>query len=210
MSVMLLGWTENSDGSGSFYAEWDAVTVTSDVTLYPRWSAWGRGGIGPAGGIVFYDDEEDGSNDISGVRYLSVAPVETEWSGVQWGLSGTPISTGNALGDGSTNTSTIVAALDSASETGKAAQRADDLSYGGADDWFLPSYQEASRLVSGLTGLPTIPGAGFPNSDYYWLSVSSSSSSHTRAAVFQGDRTHSSLQLRDRTSGQLVRAIRQF
>jgi hypothetical protein len=209
VAVRLLGWTENSDGSGGFYAEGDSITVTSDITLYPRWSAWGRGGIGPAGGIVFYDDEEDGADDITG-RYLSVAPEETEWSGVEWGLSGVSISTGTALGDGSSNTATIVAALNSDSETGKAAQLADNLSYGGAADWFLPGYREASKLVSGLSGLPAIPGAGFPNSNYYWLSVASSASADTQAAVFQGDRTHSVLQLRDRSSGQLVRAIRQF
>ena len=51
----------------------------------PFAAGYAIGDTGPAGGIIFYDDEADGVDDIAGARYLEVAPSETEWSDKEWG-----------------------------------------------------------------------------------------------------------------------------
>jgi len=126
---------------------------------------------GPAGGLIFYDK----GSYSDGWRYLEVAPVSTERGNTYWGDYGTVIG-GNAaltgIGDGQAATDAIVAHMEGKSIKGTAAQLCDALSYGGYDDWFLPSKDELDaiwdNLVDDGTGLNN--GVGGFASGYYWSS----------------------------------------
>jgi hypothetical protein len=142
-------------------------TATIGVTSYAI------GDTGPAGGMIFYDDEEDEIDDLPGYRYLEVAPRETEWSNSQWGAYGysvDPSALGTALGDGMMNTENIVNYHDSLenlyplkgtyytnpgayyfkNDGSVAAKLCAELIYGGYDDWFLPSRDELALIHTNL------------------------------------------------------------
>ena len=131
------------------------------------------GDTGPAGGIIFYDDEADGTDDIAGARYLEAAPASTEWDNIEWGDNGTEIgvdaqSTG--IGDGQAATDAIVAHMEGKSITGTAAQLSNGLSHNGYTDWFLPSKDELNEMYVNLHE----EGSGGFSSDTYWSSSESS------------------------------------
>ena len=134
------------------------------------------GDTGPAGGIIFYDDEDDGTDDIVGARYLEAAPASTEWDNIEWGDNGTEIG-GDAqltgIGDGQAATDAVVAHMEAQSITGTAAQRADGLSHGGYTDWFLPSKDELDLMYQNLHE----DGLGGFAADSYWSSSEDGSSS---------------------------------
>jgi hypothetical protein len=120
------------------------------------------GDTGPGGGTVFYDQ---GSN-ANGWRYLEAAPVETE-AAAQWGADGSNVGgTGIAVGAGKQNTALIIRALKAYEETGRAAQICDALSYGGYDDWFLPSKDELALMYTVLAekGLDVFRGDWYKSS----------------------------------------------
>lgn len=117
------------------------------------------GDTGPAGGIVFYvsnggqdgfeaalDDAEGGSSDIG------------------WGCPTTSIqgAAGVVIGTGAANTAAIVAGC---ADTGIAAKLANDFSFGGFDDWFLPSLDELNELYNQKD---VVGGFG---EDLYWTST---------------------------------------
>ena len=141
------GWNTEPDGSGTSYAPGATYSDDADLMLYAEWSAIGE--TGEAGGIIFYDDEADGTDDIAGARYLEAAPASTEWDNIEWGDDGTEIG-GDAqltgIGDGQAATDAIVAHMEGNEITETAAQRADGLSHGGYDDWFLPSKNELDLM----------------------------------------------------------------
>jgi len=121
------------------------------------------GDIGPAGGIIFYDKLEY----TDGWRYLEAAPEDTEISNGQWGAYRHDVSgTQMGLGSGKRNTDIIVAFLNSVNESGKAAQLCKQLTFGGKNDWFLPSMEELNWMYLNLhrAGL-----GGFKN-ERYWSS----------------------------------------
>lgn len=151
-------WCTESDGSGTCYNPNEQFTIgTSNKILYAKWEAYQVGDEGPAGGHVFYDK---GSYSGSPTwRYLEIAPVSKEENNKQWGAVSNciyyeylgltnPQSTNmpTEIGEGKNNTDIIVSWLNSHSETDKAAQICDNLSYERGsvtyDDWFLPSKDE--------------------------------------------------------------------
>ena len=79
-----------------------SLTVISEEDLAPVIASFGYqiGDIGPAGGIIFYDDTDDGIDDIPGVRYLELAPADTTFRAL-WGIYGEDIAgaEGKGLGD---------------------------------------------------------------------------------------------------------------
>jgi hypothetical protein len=148
------------------------------------------GGTGPAGGLVFYDKGEYSG----GWRYMECAPVSTEQH-VRWGVSDkqfvnatadadlageeVAVSTATGIGTGAENTKAIAAMLSAQGKSGRAAQICDALSYGGKDDWFLPSKDELYQIYRNLAakGLGNFPNHGAVNdsdSDWYWSSSGSS------------------------------------
>ena len=162
-----------------------AATNSVDTSYY-------LGGTGPGGGIIFYDA---GSVQLWG-RYLEVAPKTWYGGGSDpsfaWSRNtNAAISTGSAVGTGSSNTDAMVA-LDNAPGYAATAIR----TYAGdggttLGQWFLPSTDEWNLLCSYFTGQPQDPyanyynacsgnaitgrgGAGGFTQNYYWTSTQDS------------------------------------
>ncbi len=209
-------WNTESDGSGTGYDTGASLSMPENgVTLYAQWTSGSGviGKIGPAGGYVFYDDEEDGIDDLPGTRYLEAAPAETEWAEKVWGGYGTEVGTaaqGTAIGTGAANTAAIVAAYGDAEpyegRSDYAAKLADDLSHNGYDDWFLPSKDELNEMYqSGIF----IGDSFYSFSDFHWSSseyFSEASWVQNLGSSYQGG----SQTLLQKRFGYLVRAIRAF
>ena len=118
------------------------------------------GDIGPAGGIIFYDKE----NNSDGWRYLEAAPVATEQT-LPWGNQRVG-GTRTTVGSGKQNTEVIVAYLNNRRENGYAAQYCALLEYGGYKDWFLPSKDELNLMYMNMKQ----KGLGNFRGDWYWSS----------------------------------------
>ena len=104
------------------------------------------------------------------VKGLIVGPSDQQpTTGVAWGCYGVPISgaDGTAIGKGNQNTNDIVSGCDTVyglSAAGSAARWAENLTYGGYSDWYLPSKDELNKLYTNKTAI-----GGFTDS-YYWSS----------------------------------------
>ena len=153
----------NSDGGGSGGGgNGGGATTTYDI-----------GDRGPAGGLIFFDDEDNGSDDY-GFRYLEAAPASTEWNDIEWGDDETDINGDNStvapeldgVGDGQANTTAIVNELGNNGGTDYVAKLADELEHNGYSDWFLPSKDELDLMYHNLAQT----GIGGFASDYYWSS----------------------------------------
>lgn len=145
-------YTEANGGGTQYYTaamestrNWD---VTADTELIAYWME--VGGVGPAGGIVFYDK----GSYSDGWRFLEAAPASTEWTDKPWGGFGTEVGTDTAIGTGEANTQAIVAEYGDnepyENRADYAAKLAADLEYGGYDDWFLPSQDELDQMYQNL------------------------------------------------------------
>jgi hypothetical protein len=104
------------------------------------------GDIGPAGGWIFYDK----GSFSNGWRYLEAAPRDAANGIVEWGLYGTVVGTGTAVGSGKRNTQLLLEALGREGKTGKAAQLCAAFEAGGFKDWFLPSKDELDLMYKNL------------------------------------------------------------
>ncbi len=152
------------------------------------------GSTGPAGGIIFYDDEADGVDDILDCRYLEAAPSGWYGGGVdpkfQWGAwesyTVDPPATATAIGSGKTNTEHIVDYHDNlgtlypdkgdyytnptayyvANDGTVAAKICSDIVINGYDDWFLPSKDELNLMYVNLKE----QGLGGFVDNMYWSS----------------------------------------
>ncbi|PKP60657.1 hypothetical protein CVT91_04625 [Candidatus Atribacteria bacterium HGW-Atribacteria-1] len=158
------------------------------------------GDIGSAGGLIFYDK----GSYSDGWRYLEAAPKSTEWNKKQWddryvtGIAG--IETG--IGTGQSNTTIIIARLNSDSKTGMAAQLCDALVYGGYSDWFLPSLDELNLMYENLY----LKGIGGFTDNSYWSSSADAVSNAWSQDFSNGDRNNKYLKY----SHFSVRAVRAF
>jgi hypothetical protein len=135
--------------------------LESNPENHPDWGALCIGDTGPAGGIIFFDDEDNGTDDYS-FRYLEAAPASTEWNGIEWGGDGTDINGDDftvapeldGIGDGASNTAAIVAEFGSTEpyqgKSDYAAKLADDLEHNFYSDWFLPSRDELDLMYQNL------------------------------------------------------------
>jgi len=165
------------DVSGNFTAEGDFASSgddSSDANDFISDGPYLMGDRGPAGGYIFYDDAADGVNNISNAQYLEVAPASTEWSSPPWGGFGFEIGTtaqGTELGSGKSNTDSIVASYGDSepynNSSTYAAKLCDDLSYGGYNDWFLPSSSETEIMFDNLYN----QGLGDFTHTNYWTST---------------------------------------
>jgi len=190
----LAGWSTAPGGSGDVYLIGDEFIMPDhDVTLYAIWRE-PMLSTGQAGGYVFYDK----GYTSDGWRYLEAAPQDiptgTDY-GYIFGYYKSPttgefveLGTSGAIGTGKDNTEKLVEAMGSfaiisedSSETTDdyAAKLCDDYSYGGYDDWFLPSQGELYLLVQSLRTDLTEPVEVNPRSitpalmgfNYYWSST---------------------------------------
>ena len=191
-------WRVRSRNSDGVYGQtWSAIW-----SFNPEYTVGDRG---PAGGYVFYDDQ-DGGPTITG-RYLEVAPAYTEFHGVEWGTNGTLIGgTGTAIDTGTNNTYRICNALTQNPEPeDRAAELCSDLVVGSYTDWFLPSKDEIELIYQNLHKNSL---GGF-SSTFYW---SSSESTSTSAWMrhFGGESGSDYIDDRTKTNSFYVRAVRNF
>ena len=171
------------------------------------------GDPGPAGGLIFFDDEDNGSDDYA-FRYLEAAPASTEWNDIEYGGSNVTDINGDddtvppeleGVGAGQANTMEIVNELGDNGGTDYAAKLADDLEHDGYTDWFLPSKDELELMYENLheDGL-----GGFEWGGRYLSSSERVVWNATFALSVEfstGD-----LYLKDKDSGGRVRAVRAF
>ena len=176
------------------------ITFTSNDQKRARAQAFRIGETGPAGGIIFYDK----GNNSGGWRYLEAAPVEAEFQ-APWSIRGTGVeNTQSTIGSGKRNTQLIVATFSRVSgEWDTAAQKCDDLEFGGFDDWFLPSKDELDQMYGQLKRR----NLGDFKNEWYWASSGSSpyylDMQHFRDGSLPGAGSRGS------TSQYYVRPIRQ-
>ena len=165
-STGLITWTPTATGN------YNVTVEVSDGTLFDTQSftiTVGESGTytcdtGPAGGCIFYDK----GSYSNGWRYLEAAPASTEWVDKQWVTGQWYLigGTEKGIGTGQSNTTIIVAWLNSQGETGSAAQLCDALVYGGYDDWFLPSLHELDQMNRSLFWF-SVDCCGFDVNDYW-------------------------------------------
>ncbi len=177
------GWFKESECIN----EWNFLTdtVTVDRVLWAKWTErdFIIGEIGPAGGTVFYDK----GSYSNGWRYLEAAPASTEWSGKQWGGYMYEVGAGAqgaTIGTGAANTAAIVSVYGDTEPkyglTDYAAKLCADLSFGGYDDWFLPSKDELIQMYSQRSNIGGFSSA-LDATALYWSSSESSESSLSEA-----------------------------
>jgi hypothetical protein len=177
-----------------------------DPSLYfcggvPTWSTSGCtvyaiGDTGPAGGIVFYV--------INGGYSGLEASLTDQTASVAWGCSGIsiPDAAGTAIGTGRQNTTAIMSGC---AESPIAARVADEFTFGGASDWYLPSLDELNEMYvnRGVVG-----GLG---SGYYWSSSQAHAGYDDKAWFQEITYWLTGLQFSDGKESLLrVRAVRAF
>jgi hypothetical protein len=174
------------------------------------------GGIGPAGGIVFYDK----GNSNHGWRFLEAAPTSTEfnadwgpWTGDWNSLEGHDVTgTETGIGTGRNNTRLIIAKLNQLGQRDRAAQLCDAMKVNGFSDWFLPSKDELNLMY---INRETIGGFGRGTNRENWVEnwrywvYWSSSQSFTSSAWGQGF-GDGAQHLNDKHLTLRVRAVRAF
>jgi len=178
------------------------------------------GDTGPAGGIIFYHNPAgftvQGYGNVGDTGYfatytayyLEAAPANASVSTMGWSnsyvlipnLSQTTSDTTDwVIGRGRLNTAIITAALPADTTTNNAAKAAAAYSYGGKNDWFLPSREELNQiyLQRSLVGITT--GVFWSSSQYdhnnAWYQLFASGN---QGPNFKGD------------LGSNVRAVRAF
>jgi len=204
------GWAETSGGAVAYANEQSYTMGTSNVILYAQWtppSTYSLRDVGPAGGLIFYDDEADGADDIAGARYLEAAPSDQDYAGdytVEWGCYGTEISgaDGTAVGTGKQNTIDI---LNGCVTGGIAARLCDAYSTTVSEvmynDWFLPSKDELNLMYTNLK----VAGVGGFADDTYWSSSEPSANYAWSQGFYSGNQYNNA---KDGT--YRVRAVRAF
>ena len=201
------GWYKESGCINS----WDFATdtVTSNVTLYAKWTPlYALRDTGPAGGLIFYVKEGGYSG---GWMYLEAAPAPTEGTGKKWGSYGTIIGgTEEGIGTGQSNTNKIVTWLnnntvdtygDVTNKTDRAAYLCDALILGVYSDWFLPSKDELNLMYTNLK----VAGVGGFVGTFYWSSSENLAGNAWAQYFSDGSQSYG-----HEDCAHLVRAVRAF
>jgi hypothetical protein len=152
-------------GAGpSAYSRPPAPAPTAPAVA-PAPTTYKVGDKGPAGGIIFYVNPQEGS-----WKYLEAAPANTE-KVTFWATEDFPVDAikdARSVGLGKLNTEYIMwAAVERGGGFDWAAEVCDALVVNGYDDWFLPSRDELHQMYGNLQrrGLGGFQSAG------YWSST---------------------------------------
>ena len=162
------------------------------------------GDTGPAGGIIIYDDEADGTDDIADYRYLEMAPDDCSgtyaWTTSSFWLG----TTSKDIGEGKNNTEEILSNF--GSTVAEAAAAADSYTNNGYSDWFLPSNEEFNLIIDLDSEFDDY---NLDSNKGYWQS---SEYSTLKAYYCYGDyyNAPSTGTISTKTQHYTVRAIRQF
>ena len=184
------------------------------------------GDRGPAGGWIFYDCDEDNSTGNAdglissecGWRYLEAAPLEIggyKSYGFGYyrpdGTNNNMVGTSQSIGSGRYNTEMLVEYMDIDGEAYSdssgtateeyAAKKCLDYSFGGYDDWFLPSKEELNMMYNNLMK----KGLGWFFHVGYWSSSENNSSSAWGQHFHAGNQIPNKLYVNN-----YVRAVRAF
>jgi hypothetical protein len=120
------------------------------------------GDTGPAGGVIFYINPQAGE-----WTYLEAAPASTETQ-MKWGTRGVAVGSKEvAIGEGKTNTQTILRAMNEIGVSVPAVAYCVSLDQGGFQDWFLPNKAELNLMYSNLK----LKGLGGFKNEIYWSST---------------------------------------
>ncbi|HDQ03675.1 MAG TPA: DUF1566 domain-containing protein, partial [Deltaproteobacteria bacterium] len=206
-------WTDGTN----YYLPGQTFNIEKNMTLHAVYTTGNNvlRKIGPAGGWVFYDH----GSEASWGRYLEAAPASTDASAVlgqtiMWQYPvGRVWNTDSRIGYGRSNTQRIMAWLASNPQGDIiAAQFCDELSYGGYNDWFLPSQDELNKMWVNLArgtndddGIATYSPVGDFRRDIYWSSTESDRDGAMGRSFFHGEAAYFWKQF-----GRQVRAVRAF
>lgn len=127
------------------------------------------GNTGEDGGIIFYDK----GFYSDGWRYLEVAPKSEEFSATWGEYEDLVYCTGKKIGTGKENTDRIQSHKESNQCSHDAASRCLSCTYGGKNDWFLPSIDELELIYKKLY----LKGLGDFSATNYWSSTEKSENS---------------------------------
>ena len=163
------------------------------------------------GGVVFHLFAEGEIGYVAGETHGLIAAVEDQSSGIRW-YNGSYVTTGateTAIGKGSTNTTTIIAAQGGPTETSYAAGLARAYNGGGYTDWFLPSKDELNEMYTNRVTINTTASANGGSdftTDFYWSSTERDINTAWTQYFDTGDPAY------DNKSyvNKLVRAVRAF
>lgn len=195
----------------------DKDIVTSDINLYAGWDAekYYVGSKGPTGGWIFYDDEEDGIDNIPGFRYMEVSPVdhpktdEGTFSDLKiWGDNQQDIEGADEIyiGAGIQNTLDIItgeSATDNAANLcANYSITVDGIVY---DDWFLPSIGEIKEIYNKLAETKIVVFSDLG----YWTSTETSKYSAWSYDLHL-DSPWQQIGLTSKNSYKLIRPVRCF
>ncbi|HEY0057272.1 MAG TPA: hypothetical protein VGB63_18125 [Pedobacter sp.] len=185
--------------SEAAYISKNGAIGLSGVSLYGQFQLTSNSlGQSYQGGIIIYIFQSGDPGYVSGqVHGLIASTEDVGYTG--WGCSGvTTSATGTALGTGSTNTASILAACVTA---GVPAKLCFDHRGGGYSDWYLPSKDELNKMYLNRSYLSNI-------SQYiYWSSSETSSTSAWRQNQTNGNGSQQSF---GKTSNSHIRAMRTF
>ncbi len=199
------GWALELNGTVEYGNQAQFTMGAQDTILYGVWTPnYLIGGIGPAGGYVFYDK----GYYSNGWRFMEAA-ANNQGGLDAWSPSATLVSgTISSLGSGTANTALIVTAFGTG--TVYAARTCNDLVLGGQSNWFLPSRDEALAMATNLRAA----GVGnIPSMYSFWTSTDSDASNAYVINLSNNPPTSNSLFLKT-LSGAIntpkTRAVRRF
>jgi len=113
------------------------------------------------GGVVAYILQSGDPGYVAGQVHGLIAPPTNQGSFVEWGCTGTGITTGTTIGTGLQNSANIDAGC---STSGIAAELCLNLVLNGYSDWYLPSKDELNKLYLNRAAI-----GGF-DTHQYWSS----------------------------------------
>jgi hypothetical protein len=195
---------EGLDAYTTYYVR--AYIISDDRTHYANEVSFSTGhsstlsiGDAHAGGEIAYLAEIGDALYVDGEDHGFVVATVDQSESAQWGCMGTLIGSANGLdiGTGQENTNSIVAEC---GDAGIAAKLCADLTFGGYDDWFLPSIMELKKMQYNSESIPS-----FGNAEYY--SSTQVDANQARSLITDGD---SHPVTYNKTHYSRVRAIRYF
>ena len=204
------GWLK---ADGTTFFDFSTETVTEIITLKAKWvESFTVGQKGPAGGIIIYVAATEQTSTYSETekiqwKYLEAAPTDaTDANGnvvkYKWGTANDTFTKRTDIGGGWINTKMISA---KGLDTYPAAKACAEYSYGGYDDWFLPSYDEAAKIQVNKTAIGNL----HTGDDVYWMS--SLVDNNSSGKVYTVNLTSNSWYIgEDRSVEAYVRPIRAF